>query len=286
MDKIIIANWKANPAMSDEALELFDFYVGEISKYQNINLVVCPPFVYLEELAKRVQGTGSRVQLGVQDTFWEKSGPYTGEISVDMLHPVKSSKAGAKQFDRVKNFRVSHVLVGHSDRRYKIGLPSTTLGGSKVVLGESDEVINKKIKVALESEIIPVLLVGERNRSDNRQAVLEQQLSADLAGLTAEQISKTLITYEPVWAISTQPDAQPDTPENTLEAMKIIRDILGSKLQTPNSKFLYGGSVNQNNVAGFLGHPEISGAVIGGASLRKEEFAEILQITAMLDIEN
>jgi len=255
MDKIIIANWKMNPPTLDEALELFDFYLNEISECHNIQLVVCSPFVYLEELAKRLETRNQKLEtisLGAQDLFWEQSGPYTGEISVGML----------------KNLGVTHVLVGHSDRRYKIG--------------ESDEVINKKIKAALEADIVPVLLVGERERDDDRQAVLEQQLSADLAGLTAEQVSKILITYEPVWAISTTPDSEPDTPQNTLEAIKIIEEVLASSVQGPASRFLYGGSVNSQNVSDFLQHPELSGAVIGGSSLRKDEFGEILKISAGL----
>lgn len=257
MSKTIIANWKMNPQTLEEALNLFDFSVTEAAKHSNLQVVICPPFVFLEELAKNLRThdlTHLRtISLGAQDLFWEHSGPYTGEVSADML----------------KEFGVSHVLVGHSDRRYK--------------LGETDQTINKKIKAALEAGITPVLLVGEQNRGDDRQAVLEQQLSADLAGLTPEQISRTLITYEPVWAISTQPDATADTPENALEAIEVIRKFLGFRFQISGFRFLYGGSVNENNVADFLSHPEISGAVIGGASLRKEEFSAILKIVSALD---
>ena len=250
MNKIIIANWKANPATLEEALELFDFCAAEVSKYQNIRLIICPPFVYLEELAKRLPvGGEGNLRLGSQDLFWEKSGPYTGEISVDML----------------KNFGITHVLAGHSDRRYKIG--------------ESDEIINKKIKAALDADIVPVLLAGEKNREDNRKAVLEQQLAADLVGLTPDQISKVLITYEPVWAISTQPGSEPDTPENAIEAIQVIKNFLAISYKLSAASCLYGGSVNKDNAADFLKHPEISGAVIGGASLRKEEFAKILETT-------
>lgn len=251
--KLLIANWKANPTTLDEALGLFDFYLAEMQKYQNIQLVVCPPFVYLEEIAKAlVASRQSPVVLGVQDLFWEHSGPYTGETSTEML----------------KNFGVTHVLVGHSDRRYK--------------MDETDEVINKKIKAALEAGIMPVLLVGEKNQGDNRKAMLEQQLSTDLAGLTTDQISKVLVTYEPVWAISTTPGSEPDTPENTLEAVKIIDNFLTRNYKLETRNYLYGGSINSQNVADFLKHPELSGAVIGGASLRKEEFGEILKKTNRL----
>ncbi len=242
-----------NPATLGEAQELFDFYLADMPKYQNIQLIVCPPFVYLEEIAKKIKDNiFLNLQLGAQDLFWEKSGPFTGEISTVML----------------KNFNVSHVLVGHSDRRYKIG--------------ESDEVINKKIKAALDTDIMPVLLVGEKSRDDDRRQAIEAQLIADLDGLDSEQVSKILIAYEPVWAISTNPDSQPDTIENTLGMIVLIKDILNSKFQIPNSKFLYGGSVSQNNVADFLKHPEVSGAVIGGASLRKDEFGNILKIISEL----
>lgn len=260
--KTVIANWKANPTTLAEAQELFDFYLSEISKYQNIQFVVCPPFVYLEELAQKLAKTNmgttlhiqhaAHVSLGAQNLFWEKSGSHTGEISTDML----------------KSFSVTHVLVGHSDRRYKIG--------------ETDEIINKKVKAALEADIMPILLVGEQKRGDDRKKTLEDQLAADLNGLTADEVSKVLITYEPVWAISTQPDAQPDTPESTLEAIRIINDFLAKRYTLKAIRYLYGGSVNQTNVASFLSNPEISGAVIGGASLKKEEFGGILKIVSEL----
>lgn len=255
MNKTIIANWKANPATLAEAQELFEFSISEAVKYPNLQLVICPPFVYLNELAKELVSSNHKlsVSLGAQDLFWDKA------ESTDMLHPVKSSEAGAKQFDGVKNFGVTHVLVGHSDRRYKIG--------------ETDEVINKKIKAALGAGIMPVLLVGEKNRGDDPAAIIEAQLVADLNGLTVDQIAGLLIAYEPVWAISTTPGSEPDTPTNTLEVIEVIKKFLMANFQ-----FLYGGSINQNNVSDFLSHPEISGAVIGGASLRKEEFAKILKI--------
>jgi len=182
---------------------------------------------------------------GAQDVFYEEKGAYTGEISVVML----------------KNFGVNYVLIGHSDRRY--------------VLKENDEMINKKIKACLRADITPVLLVGERE-GENREEILASQLAQDLKDLTAEEISKILFTYEPVWAISTNPGAKPDTPENTLEAIRFIKKI------TKTEKCLYGGSVNEKNIVDFLQHQEISGAVVGGASLRKEEFAKMLKLVSSL----
>lgn len=256
--KLLVANWKMNPMTLGDALGLFNFYLSEMQKYQNIRLVVCPPFVYLEEIANSLQTWKftnlQNVSLGAQDLFWERFGPYTGEVSVDML----------------KNFGVNHVLVGHSDRRYKIG--------------ESDEIINKKIEAALEAEVSPVLLVGEKNQGDDKKKIITDQLSADLAGLNKEQISKILIAYEPVWAISAQPNAKADTPENVLEAIGNIENFLITNHNLKTTKYLYGGSVNKDNIGKFLQLPELCGIVIGGASLHKEEFGEILRISAKITL--
>lgn len=179
---------------------------------------------------------------GAQDIFYEERGAFTGEISSQML----------------KNLGVNYVLVGHSDRRY--------------ILNESDEVINKKIKACIRIGITPVLLVGERE-GENREEVLTSQLDSDLAGLSKNEIESILFVYEPVWAISTNPGAKPDTPENALSAIKFIMANL--KIES----CFYGGSVNEKNIADFLKYPEIIGAVVGGASLHKQEFANMLKFT-------
>ena len=238
--KILIANWKMNPPTLAEAQELFRAEVIEAAKYKNVKTVICPPFMFMKDLASIPNNV-----LGAQDVFWEES---------DFFEPQKLG--------------TDYALIGHSDRRYKIG--------------ETDEMINKKIKVTLEAEIIPVLLVGEKNREDDRRQVLEKQLSADLEGLDPGQISKVLIAYEPVWAISTTLGAKADTSENTLEALKIISEFLSINYKLEAKHFLYGGSVTAKNVADFLSCPEISGAVLGGASLRKDEFEEIFRIVSKI----
>jgi len=200
--------------------------------FKNTEAIICPPFVYMSVLRPN----------GSQDVFYEDKGAFTGEISPLML----------------KNLGVEYVLIGHSDRRY--------------VLGETDEVINKKLKAALNAGLTPALLVGERE-GENREEILTKQLDTDLAGLSPD---KVLITYEPVWAISTNPNAKPDIPESALEAIKFIIKKTGVKF------CLYGGSVNEKNIVDFLKHQEIGGAVVGGASLRKEEFANILKLICAL----
>jgi triosephosphate isomerase len=235
MKKIIIFNWKMNPQTVEEAKGLFEFSVGEAEKYPDIKTIFCPPFVYLPVL----HATGS------QDVFWENpptDGAYTGEISAGIL----------------KNLGVDYVLIGHSDRRY--------------VLGETDEMINKKLKASLGAGLTPVLLVGERE-GENREEILTRQLEIDLAGT---DVKKVLIAYEPVWAISTNPGAKPSTPENALEAIEFINKIV--KIEG----CLYGGSVNDKNIVDFLKHSEIIGAVVGRASLRRQEVVDMLKLVSLL----
>ncbi|MDP3696523.1 MAG: triose-phosphate isomerase, partial [Candidatus Taylorbacteria bacterium] len=136
------------------------------------------------------------------------------------------------------------------------------------------------IKDALGAGIIPVLLVGEREKEESIENILSDQLEKDLAGLFPEQVSKILFAYEPVWAISTNPGGEADTPENAVRAIGLIQQFLSDKYGLSPSPQLYGGSINENNVAEFLKHSEIKGAVIGGASLRAEEFGNILKIAS------
>lgn len=235
MNKIIIANWKANPASLEEAKELFNLELAAADQFPSVQTVICPPPDFLEELAKI-----NSLHLGAQD--------------IDIPRALQSL--------------IGHVLVGHSDRRYK--------------LDESDEVVNQKLKAALEAAVVPILLVGERKKRESREEILTVQLERDLAGLTAEQVSKILFTYEPVWAISTNPGGEADTPENAVSAIKFIQNLLITNYGLPTINCLYGGSVSEKNAADFLKHQEVSGAVVGGASLHPEEFANILKIASSL----
>ena len=204
--------------------------------------IICPPFVYLETLSR----IGSSM-LGAQDCHWEDEGAFTGEVSPKML----------------KNLGVKYVIIGHSERR---------------MLGETDEVVNKKLKAALRNELMPIVCLGERVRDENFKEFLKDQVEKTFAGLSTDEIGKCLIAYEPVWTISTTLGARPDTPENALESISIIKNILNSKFQILNSVFLYGGSVTSKNVRDFISRPEIAGALIGGASVDQEEFKKIMEI--------
>ena len=252
--KIIISNWKMAPntfAEAEQILDATDEYLGSLNE-KEFSLVFCPPFVFTEEIGKilRTSHLAHQAELGAQDIFWDDQGADTGEISGPML-----SKLG-----------VRYVIVGHSERRWK--------------LGESDEVTNKKLKAALRNELIPVICVGERERNFSAEGgsasggkdFLKSQVVATFAGLTSDDLGKCIIAYEPVWAISSNPGAKPDTPESAVESISVIKEILNT------APCLYGGSVNSGNVRSFLAEDEVDGVLIGGASVDKEEFIKILSI--------
>lgn len=231
--KTLIANWKANPGTLEEAKTLF-----AIEDTQNV--IICPPAIYIAELRPK----------GAQDVFWE-AGAHTGQISTVML----------------KQFGVTHVLVGHSERR---------------ALGETDEQINKKLKAVLAAGMTPVLLIGEQEKNNAvRQDILIDQLTRDLEGVDADDAQKIMFCYEPVWAISANAGAQPASPEDAVSAIHEMRAIL-DKMHGFKPAMLYGGSTNAENIGDFLLHDEISGAVVGGASLKIDEFRKMIEIASGL----
>ncbi len=240
------------PQTLAEAEQILDFvndHLESLGESKEFTLVFCPPFVFLEEVGKvlKVSHFEHEASLGAQDIFWEDNGADTGEISGPML-----SKLG-----------VEYVIVGHSERRWK--------------LGESDETVNKKIKAALRNSMVPVVCLGEKVRDDNFKEFLKEQVEKTFVGLSHDELEKCMIAYEPVWAISTNPDARPDSPEESIKAIKTIWGAInklgGGETWLPT---LYGGSVNSKNVTDFIGQKEIDGVLVGGASVNKEEFIKIL----------
>jgi len=251
--KIIIANWKMLPESWAEAEQILGTIDENLSflKKENYTLVLCPPFIFLEEVNKilKISRLGNKTSLGAQDIFWEDTGNDTGEISGPML----------------KNLGVSYVIVGHSERRWK--------------LGESNEVVNKKLKSVLRNEMIPIVCLGENVRDENFKMFLREQIKNTFEGLSRDELEKCIIAYEPVWAISSNSGATPDNPEESAKVIKIIREEINSlgenELWMP---VLYGGSINSKNSGDFLEQKEINGVLIGGASVDKEEFFKILSL--------
>ncbi len=251
--KYIVANWKMNPQTWAEAEQILDSVNDhlEARNEKEFSLVFCPPFVFLEEVGKilKMSHFEHEAWLGAQDIFCEDNGADTGEVSGPML-----SKLG-----------VQYVIVGHSERRWK--------------LGESDEVVNKKLKAVLRNAMVPIVCLGEKVRDDNFKEFLKDQVEKTFAGLSHDELEKCMIAYEPVWAISTNPDARPDSPEESIKAIKTIWGALnklgGGETWVPT---LYGGSVTSKNVTEFISQKEIDGVLVGGASVNKEEFVKILKL--------
>jgi triosephosphate isomerase (TIM) len=243
MSKIIVANWKMAPNSLQEA----DAILKYISDYLDANVIICPPFIFTEEVAKLVNGA----RLGAQDISWEDVGADTGEVSGPML----------------RKLGVSHVIVGHSERRWKIG--------------ESNEIVNEKLKAILRNNMIPIVCIGEKRRDLNFKKFLKNQTCATFEGLSKDEVSRCMIAYEPVWAISSNPDAKPDSPVKALESIDIIKQVIASQCSNiSNQLFLYGGSINPENVVNFINMKGIDGVLVGGASVNKKEFVKILSLAA------
>ncbi len=249
--KLIVANWKMAPETLGEArgiLEAVDGFLGSLAALPSFSLVVCPPFVFIEEVAK-ILGIGHLAQnafLGAQDIAPQETGALTGEVSGPML-------------DRLG---VRYVIIGHSERRWK--------------LGETDDVVNTKLRTALQHGFTPLVCLGERTRDGQFAEFLREQTRNTFAGLDAGEIEKCIVAYEPVWAISSNPGARPDTPESANESIHIVHEVLAGEGRSVKS-YLYGGSVNSRNVADFISQPDIGGVLVGSASVQKEEFVKILQ---------
>ena len=245
--KIVIGNWKMNPLSLQEAERLFNNITKSISNIKKTEVVICPPFLYLEKLKK----ISRKIYLGAQDAFGRDEGPFTGEISAPMLY----------------NIGVRYVILGHSERR---------------MMGENNNEINKKIKSALVAGLRPVLCVGEnvRDESHNYFNLVKNQLEECLLGVSKNSISKIIIAYEPIWAISSTPDRKDATPDDCREMTIFIRRILSDKFgkETSRMRIIYGGSANERDAENFFKKGGIDGLLPGRASLDSKKFSRIVKI--------
>ncbi len=270
MSKLLVANWKMNPLTEGGAIKL-----AKASDKKGV--VVCPPFVFLEAVGKVLK----RAELGAQDVFWDKGAFTPLEISRSKrLSPSRQKResgfltgfTGEVSVKELKTLGVKYVILGHSERRIK--------------MGETDEMVNKKVRAALAAGIKPILCVGE-NLAVRKKGIaaakkfVKNQLQKDLKnlGLRAYALMpRLIIAYEPVWAISTNKNAKSDTPEDAAEMIKFIKQVLAPKAYVLAPKVLYGGSVSAKTIGGFLKQKEIDGFLVGGASLRPQEFGRIIKI--------
>ncbi len=243
MQKLVVANWKENPKTEKQALALFRA-VAKVKPANGVEVVICPPFIYLERIADVRRCEKKRhIVLGAQDVFWQEKGEFTSEVGPQML----------------KSLGVRYVIVGHSERRKW--------------LKETDAMINKKVKRALRDGLRVILCVGE-SLSIRKKGIaaarkfVEGQLKKDLVGVPRARLSYVAVAYEPIWAIGTGRNARPEDAAFMADAIKKFAP-----------RMLYGGSVDSKNIADYVQYNQISGVLIGGASLKAGEFKKIMTDT-------
>jgi triosephosphate isomerase len=245
----IAGNWKMN-TNGDSAVALASHIADGTDALagQNVTVAVCPPFVYLQSVANVL--AGSSIGVGAQDVYFERDGAFTGEISVSML----------------KDIGCTYCLCGHSERRH--------------VIGETDGLINKKTTVAISGGLLPILCVGEllaERKASQTNDVVSRQLKQGLAGLSIEKLEAVIIAYEPVWAIGTGLTA---TPQQAQEVHEFIRRLLKQMYSDDLAKdmrILYVGSVKPDNAADLMKQQDVDGLLVGGASLKADDFIAIVK---------
>lgn len=246
--KIIAANWKMNQTIADTESFLKDFRL-EVEDVSGVDIVIAPPFTVLAKLSELLGGS-QKIRTAAQNMYFEASGAFTGEISAPML----------------RELYVKYVILGHSERRQ--------------IFGETDALINKKVIAALESELKPILCVGEtlaEREAGKENEVLETQLRGSLAGVTAGQLVEVVIAYEPVWAIGTGKTASTQQAQDCHAHVRAVLAKLSDTETADKVRIQYGGSVKPANAADLLAQPDIDGALVGGASLDPRGFAEIVK---------
>lgn len=238
---ILAGNWKMNKTAVQTQAFLEVFLPRARSLSELIDIVIAPPFTSIPSAASKLRGT--RVLLGAQNMHWELEGAFTGEVSAPML----------------REFGVTHVILGHSERR--------------ALFGESDRNVNLKVKTALATGLIPIVAVGETaeeraaGKCDER---VTAQTRAAFEGIAPGDLANVAMAYEPIWAIGTGKNCDP---EEANRVMALIRDALDGLKQTP---ILYGGSMNGGNVASYVACPNVDGGLVGGASLDPNGFADLI----------
>ncbi|HHZ89526.1 TPA: triose-phosphate isomerase [Candidatus Poribacteria bacterium] len=243
---IIAGNWKLNKTIS-QAVDLVTELQALVADVSEVEIVVAPVFTALSAVAAALKE--NRIGLSAQDLYWEKSGAFTGEVSAELLRD-----AGC-----------SYVIIGHSERRQ--------------YFGENNEMVNKKVRSALDAHLAPIICVGEHlaeRQAGKTESVIEDHVMGAIEGLSANQLLTSVIAYEPVWAIGT---GQVATPDQAQEVHAHIRRLLAGKYSKEVANQIqiqYGGSVKPANATDLLSQVDVDGALVGGASLEAESFAGII----------
>jgi triosephosphate isomerase len=250
--KVIAGNWKMHKSNS-EAKELVEGLVNNTKEIVKTKMIVCPPFTALSLVSDLANGTN--IHVGAQNMYWEQQGAFTGEISAEMI----------------KSTGAAFVIQGHSERRQ--------------FFGETDETVNKKLKIALQFGLNPIVCIGEsleERESGVTHDIVGNQVEKALSDIDSESMNKIILAYEPIWAIGTGKTA---TPEQAQDVHKFIRSILYKLYNTEIADEIviqYGGSVKPENASELLSQPDIDGALVGGACLIADSFAEIINAAEQL----
>ena len=247
---LVAGNWKMNKTVA-EARDLVSTMGPKLREIQNVEKVLCPPFIAIPALAAMLEGTG--IGLGAQNLHWEEKGAFTGEVAPNM----------------VKEF-CQYVIIGHSERR--------------TYFGETDESVNKKLRAAIKADLTPIVCVGEtltQYEAGQTSDVVRRQISVGLGSIDAGFAPRLVVAYEPVWAIGT---GKASSGENAnFVHQQVIRpaltDLFGAETAQA-IRILYGGSVTAANASEFFAYPDIDGALVGGASLKPDEFVAITKAAA------
>ncbi len=248
---IIAANWKMHKTHLEaiQAVQKLSYLLDK-DDAERVEVVVCPPFTALRAVQTLIDSDRLEYRLGAQNVHFEDKGAFTGEVSPQMLQALKCR----------------YVIVGHSERRQ--------------LFGETDDLVNKKVRAVFSHEMTPILCVGETAEERDRGATQDKvagQVRAGLIGVTVEQAATLVVAYEPIWAIGTGRNAEPGDAAQVIGVIRSTLAELHDDRVAQAVRVQYGGSVKAGNIRDFMAHPEIDGALVGGASLDPEEFALIVK---------
>jgi triosephosphate isomerase (TIM) len=244
---IVGGNWKMHLGSPEDAKEVLESLIKKVKQIDDVDIVIFPPYTAIPE-STLLKVTN--IKLGAQNMYYKEKGAFTGEISPLFL----------------KDLGVEYVILGHSERRN--------------IFGESDEMVNKKLKKALSIELKPIVCIGEHleeRKARNTKKIIKNQIDGSFKDISKEQILKTIIAYEPIWAIGTGETA---TPEQAIEVHKFIRKTLRDKYDDEvgdSIRIQYGGSIKPHNAEVLFSQEDIDGGLVGGASLEAESFAQIIK---------
>lgn len=242
--KLVVGNWKMNPLTLDEAKDIVGSVKRTAGSLKKTQVVICPPFVYLSAFSKTV---GGNLFLGAQDVFWEAHGSFTGEVSAP----------------QISQFKTTFVIVGHSERRKA---------------GESDEIINKKVRATVVEDMTAILCVGETVHDTHGEYLntVRSQIINGLRDISKKSLSNIVIAYEPVWAVGAKEAMRPrEIHEMSIFIKKVLREIYG--VASDDVRILYGGDVTDNNISEIMTDGFVQGVLVGRESLKLKDFTEIIK---------